>query len=108
MKIFLVVFFVCFIVFALLQKKQVRVIPWVLSGVSIVAIYFVIFPEQTNSVANYLGVGRGADLLLYLWFAISSLMIFFVFVRLRTNHRELTRLARSIAIQGAKKGKVMH
>lgn len=108
MKIILVSFFICFIFFALLQRGQVRVVPWVLTAISIFSIYFVVFPERANLVANYLGVGRGADLLLYLWFAISSLMIFFVFVRLRANHREITALVRAIAIQSASHRKDAH
>ena len=101
MKIILVSLFICFIFFALLQRGQVRIVPWVLTAISIFSIYFVIFPEQANLVANYLGVGRGADLLLYLWFAISSLMLFFVFIKLKTHHREITALARAVATQSA-------
>ena len=101
MKIILVSLFICFIFFALLQRGQVRIVPWVLTAISVFSIYFVIFPEQANLVANYLGVGRGADLLLYLWFAISSLMLFFVFIKLRANHRDITALARAVATQSA-------
>ena len=62
MKTILVVFFVCFIIFSFLQKEKVRFLPWVLTAISSFAIYFVIFPEHANYVANHLGVGRGARL----------------------------------------------
>ena len=61
----------------------------------------VVFPDTLTAVANVLGVGRGADLLLY------ALVVAFFFVALNTylKFRDLelrnTRLARRIAIMEA-------
>jgi len=54
----------------------------------------VVFPELTNEVANFVGVGRGADLITYI--AIVSVMFVLVhyytkFVDLQTKVTQLTR-----------------
>ena len=72
---------------------------------SIAAIYFSVFPNQSNVVAQWAGVGRGADLLIYL--AILSLVVLIVLVhaRFRKHTALITELARHIAIGNAKKEK---
>jgi hypothetical protein len=58
----------------------------------------VIWPDLTQDVANLVGVGRGADLVMY----ISIVAIFFVLVHYYTKFVELqrnqTQLARELAI----------
>lgn len=69
----------------------------------VIAAVLVIFPELSNSLAQLVGVGRGADLLLY------GLFISFVVyvVATRAHHRridlQLTELARAQAIANASK-----
>lgn len=58
----------------------------------------VVFPEMTTRVANFLGIGRGVDLLFY-----ASIVLFIGFAltvtgRIRRMDRELTVLARKIAL----------
>ena len=61
----------------------------------------VVFPDTLTAIANLLGVGRGADLLLY------ALVVAFFFVSLNTylKFKDLelrnTRLARRVAIMEA-------
>ena len=65
----------------------------------IAAIIAVLFPALVNSVATFLGVGRGTDLLLY------SFIVVFIGHVLSTNRKrrvqdaQLTALARTIALQ---------
>lgn len=63
----------------------------------------IILPDITVAIANMLGVGRGTDLVFYL-FAAGSL---FVFVVLYSKHvateTKLTELVRAMAIEQAKK-----
>jgi hypothetical protein len=67
------------------------------------AVVAVIFPELVNSVANLVGVGRGTDLILY------ALVIVFIgnsvsaSVRHRQLEREVTILARKMALEAAPK-----
>lgn len=68
---------------------------------ALTAIVMVLSPELVNRVANLLGVGRGADLLLY------ALTVAFIFVQLnnyikeKEDKKRLVILARKIAISEA-------
>ena len=68
---------------------------WIMAGVAIA------YPGVTVVVATALGIGRGADLVLYL--SVMAMMAGFlmVYVRLRRLRRELTLLVRRIAIKDA-------
>jgi hypothetical protein len=58
----------------------------------------VLFPHLTNSIASYLGIGRGADLLLYA-FVISSLFyIVHQYRRQLWQEKVTTDLVRSLAL----------
>lgn len=103
-KIILVLFFVFLIVCAIIQRQRVRFIPWVVVFFSCCSIYFVLLPAHSTVVAKFFGVGRGADLLLYLWFAIGSLFIFFLTVQIKSLNENITSLSRFIAIDRAVRG----
>lgn len=68
----------------------------------VAGIIAVVFPSSINTVANLLGVGRGTDLVLY------ALVVVFVGNSIavaghnRQLNREITQLARSIALREAK------
>jgi hypothetical protein len=49
-------------------------------------------------VAEFVGVGRGADLVLYLWVCISLIVLLNLHLKLRAQHELITKLARSIAM----------
>lgn len=61
------------------------------------AIMTVIFPEIAGYLANALGVGRGADLLLYLSFMIGLLLMLAIHVKITNLNKKITDLARYIA-----------
>ncbi|MCL2803592.1 MAG: DUF2304 domain-containing protein [Micrococcales bacterium] len=68
---------------------------------ALLAVAAVIFPDATTVVANWIGVGRGADLLLYV-----LLVAFFGYVAGRYFHdkrqnRHLTALARRLTLAQA-------
>ena len=74
----------------------------VLSGaVSLLGFYFVWIPSHATRVAELFGIGRGADLVLYLWVCISLIVLLNLHLKLRTQHELLTALARSIALANA-------
>ena len=72
---------------------------------AVIAVVMVVRPDWANGVAHFLGVGRGADLVVYL--GISGLA--FLWLGLYTRQREmdvrLTELARRLAILQAEKPK---
>lgn len=65
---------------------------------ALVAVLSVLFPQWLTWVAGLIGVGRGADLLLY---ALIVLFLVFVYTQYRRNRamqRQLTLLARKLAL----------
>jgi hypothetical protein len=61
----------------------------------------VVWPHTTAMVAHSLGIGRGADLLLYSTALVMIVAFFYVYTRFRRVERQLTLLVRRLAIQGA-------
>lgn len=65
---------------------------------ALLAIIVVLFPNISNDIAHIVGVGRGADLLLYLLtvsFIISNLNLY---IKSKQDQRTTVELARKIAI----------
>lgn len=69
--------------------------------VPLVAIVFVWFPGMTTEMAKAAGIGRGADLILYCWVVVTMLLGAVSHLRVHAVHRDLTQLARSVAINQA-------
>lgn len=68
-------------------------------GVWVLGLLAACWPDGTTTVASWLGIRRGADLLLYCT-ALGSIMGFFMmYLRLRRVRRDLTILTRQIAIR---------
>jgi hypothetical protein len=89
-------------VFSIVSLRRSAIIAYSIFLFSVLAIYFSWQPEKANLIANYLGVGRGADLLLYLWFLVSSSMFLLANLKLNKLHQELTEVSRFVAISESK------
>jgi hypothetical protein len=57
------------------------------------------WPDVTVRMARFLGIGRGADLVLYLAVVGMSIGFFLVFLRLRRIEENLTKVVRTIALE---------
>jgi small membrane protein len=68
---------------------------------SVLAVFFIIFPQYTNTIATKLGVGRGADLLFYICILLFLFIILKLFARIRRLEKMLTALVRQQAKQEA-------
>jgi len=68
---------------------------WLCTGVAIAR------PDLTVLVAGVLGIGRGADLVLYCAVIVMLIGFFMVYARLRRLRRDLTLLSRHLAIRDA-------
>lgn len=93
------------LIYALSQSKKSRVIASIISIFCLMGLVFVTFPGISTYIANLFGVGRGADLVIYLFVVIALFAIFNLHLRLRANVEQLTSLVRAIAIGGAAKGR---
>ncbi len=81
-----------------------RTSPWIggaMGMTAAVGIYFAWRPNDLSVIAHLMGVGRGADLLLYIWVVVSFLAIVALMLRLRALREQVTILARHIALAEA-------
>lgn len=62
-----------------------------------------IFPRWASFFAGALGVGRGADLLVYLSVILLFYLIFRLYVRFENLERDLTKLVRQLALKRSQK-----
>lgn len=62
------------------------------------AIYAILRPQDVDWVAHQLGVGRGADLVLYLLVVVVAFFAANTFLRFRSLERRFTDLARAVAL----------
>lgn len=83
------------------QHKPFR--RFLLAGVMLTGLVFVVFPELTNKLASMVGVGRGADLLLYVGVILVGFLFLHVYSRLKRIEASLTEVVRNQAL--AEKGK---
>ena len=60
-----------------------------------------VWPHTVGDLAHALGVGRGADLLLYMTTLSLAVVCFYMYVRFRRVERQLTLLVRRLAMDAA-------
>ena len=59
----------------------------------------IIFPDATSFVAHLLGIGRGADLIIYTSLLITFYLIFRIHLTLARFEQEITEIVRAIALE---------
>ncbi len=74
-------------------------------GLWILAIFSVFNPEFTNYWAKLLGVGRGADVLIYISIALIFYLIFRTNVMIENLREEISRVVREVALREKDKEK---
>lgn len=96
-------FFVLFAIISVANKRKSGLLGpkgtifwvmfWLLSCV------FVWWPNSTVILANYLGIGRGTDLVLYVSLAIIFFVLFRLHVKIESIGRDITRVVRKDALE---------
>ena len=84
------------------RRRQDAIRPleaWLWSAVWIGAGIVIWRPEATNIVANFVGIGRGADLVLYAAIIVLLLLVFQLHVAHARLERQLTELVRRDALR---------
>lgn len=66
--------------------------------VATAGLYFVWMPEHSTALADLVGIGRGVDLILYIWVCLSLIVVLNLHLKLRTQMELITALARKIAL----------
>jgi hypothetical protein len=85
-----------------MQRQKSRLLSKATSIVALTGIFLVLFPEYTNTVAHGMGVGRGADLILYCWLVISIIVSMNLQLQILHLQRLITELAREMTLQDAR------
>jgi hypothetical protein len=86
------------LVYAWSEQRRVPLVASCTIIATVGGLYFVWFPSQANQLAELVGIGRGADLILYVWVLISLLILFNLHLKLRSQIELITELARDVAL----------
>ena len=86
-----------FILYACTHREMTRYPRLALITHSMLGVVLVWNPEFANIIAAKVGVGRGADLILYCWVVLSLLVGFNLHVRLYKLQRKVIRITRELA-----------
>ena len=84
-----------------IARKGARLLSHSMLVVISIGLVFVWVPDLSTALANLLGVGRGADLLFYVWIVASMLIAFNLHLTCRRLSRDLGQLARTLAVEAA-------
>jgi hypothetical protein len=76
----------------------VRCVVWLLAAAAIA------FPKLVQDVATAIGIGRGADVVLYLFVLVFLLTSFYFYSRQVRLQRQVTAVVRHLALQEARRG----
>jgi hypothetical protein len=89
--------------YAFVAARRTRLLGAAIALASLAGIFFVWSPQSANDLAHDVGIGRGADLVLYLWVVLSMLVALNLHLRLKTQAELTTRLARALALRDSRK-----
>ena len=80
--------------------NQIRLRPLsiAIALVAIVGLVFIWYPDLTNMLAKLVGVGRGADLIYYIWIIIIMFALLNLHILNRFNDRKIAAIVREIAL----------
>jgi hypothetical protein len=69
---------------------------WIVVG------FVAVLPQTTDIVARFVGVGRGADVVIYASLLVLFYLIFRVYIKIEQVEREVTGLVRKLALDDLK------
>lgn len=83
------------------QLRRSPLVAWMSLTAATGGLYLVWAPAHTTEIAGMLGIGRGADLIMYLWVCISLNLLLSLHLKQLRQQETLTRLARHVALANA-------
>jgi small membrane protein len=89
------------LLYALGQYRRSRPVAVGIIICCVAGIVLVMAPDLSTNIANLLGVGRGADLVIYLVAIVTLAGIFNLHLRIRASDQLVTELARAFAVKTA-------
>ncbi len=89
------------LVYAWTEYRRAPAIGLIAMVVTAAGLYFIWLPDHATWLAARVGIGRGVDLILYVWVVISLLVMLNIHLKLRAQMELITVLARELAIANA-------
>lgn len=82
----------------LFKRRSIGAVPFFISLAIIIAtVFFVIYPESSNFIANALGIGRGVDSMFFLAIILLFLFSFKLYRKIDQLDQKITELAINIS-----------
>jgi hypothetical protein len=100
-KVLLVGSFLAMLAYFVRSGRSVQASAWkrlLLVGFVLAAIAAVLYPDELTVLANMVGVGRGADLLLYATVAGLVFSLLAIYARFRDDEEKIAELSRHVGI----------
>jgi hypothetical protein len=89
------------LLYAWIEHRRAPAIGLVSMLAALTGLYFVWIPDHASRLAALAGVGRGVDLIIYIWVVISLIVLLNLHLKLRAQMELVTVLARELAIANA-------
>ncbi len=88
-------------IYAHFQRKRSPYVSALVVIIGLLGLPLVSDPDLANRIAKSVGIGRGADLILYCFVLVTLIAIFNLHLRFRATEQRLTRIVRDAAITRA-------
>jgi hypothetical protein len=105
-QVLLIAAVISLLIFLLRSRKSAQSKAWVKVGYLafiVAGVYAVLRPNDTTVVANWVGVDRGTDLMVYALVVAFAFTTLSAYMRFKDLELRYARLARAIALEGARK-----
>jgi len=87
------------------QRRRSGPISYAIMAAALIGAVLVIFPDLSTAIAHAVGIGRGADLIFYIFMLIVFAGIANLHLRMRAHAETVTLLAREMALLTAREPK---
>jgi hypothetical protein len=90
----------CIILVSYFRKFRSAAIDKILFGLILASgIFFILYPEVTNQMAHFLGIGRGADLIFYMAILGFGYLALILYSKIRKLEDQLTAIIRHQSLE---------
>lgn len=101
LKIIITIFILFAIINLINQKRNDKInfstfVMWLIIWISVEIVFWK--PDISTTIANYLGIGRGSDLMIYISIITIFYMLFKIFSHINKIESQITKIAREIAL----------
>jgi hypothetical protein len=100
-QLILTAFLLGILLYALTECQRSPAVGLIAVLAAVGGFYFVWVPSHATRLAEFVGIGRGVDLIIYIWIVISLLLLLNLHLKLRAHMELITVLARELAIANA-------